>query len=976
MFGLQLISAVSLLGLFFLGNAYVLEYPNKVLGRLVQKKMDIQPEEYIELFCTLNITEEMLSNCTAENLAFYQEDRLVHFSNMSMLNRTTKQLRVKPNMTGLYYRYFCILEPKCLSANWISNGTSMMQPFMEWDENPKLYISHKDVSVDTVPKNVTDFSCKLHEFSKLKCQWWLENAPFTTSYELSFCTTNRSEARCANISCTLDCSYKNVNYLLGGGWTYCNGGVKLRGKSVFKKHQWECNLTSLPNSQQTFQNLELKLIGKNDYGNTTQIFPVAHIQPRVANLTEEAKTSTSICIKLFIAGMRFFFPTMQFKVEYRWTESTQWRNQSLFSALITESNEYVLVNVTDLPPNKNVTVRISAKAEENEDKFWSEPVQKIFRTNACRPYRPPEADVGSFEIQRVSDGRHVFVYWQPLSEDEFNGDNFHYEVEAFKHSDPNRRHLFEPNLLKNSYARFDMDSDAYSILIFSANKEGRSDFASEVRVPDEKNHVSVFKYIGIKILFIKSPKLYFRVLSNNVSNKTLKNFTVFQCNTETRRSNVPFACDRQLSWKQVKADQHELSINETRFWFAVSANMDQWSSGMQRESCMEKPTNEITVQIDFTGPTYINMSWYLHCGIYENPSNYFLKLYYCNALEQNSAESCASKNPPSKTIPLNTTNYQLKDLSFYTTYLIGIWLLRKSHPQLSTAPYSKQVTTKEGPPDVTGVKINISEVSNTAANLTWDKPKKINGILRYYQINYSSEQINHTSNETRFALNHASNETHFTLTDLKPYTWYKVTLKACTVHCSVEITSEQFMTKIGSPSSVTLEKQVRDTTITFHWQKPQIPNGPEPTYELIQIVKDNKKNQLWNQSFPSSSFDKTLEFNCTNDTIIYEFKVRAINEDRSPERNIIHQGPWSIPEVIDCSIYGLNSRVLVYIFISLLFLLFLGLFQTYVSYKNYFKPKIEAMKDISIHIPRLYKLPIDLSNSNKDKDRGSNSPCP
>ncbi len=947
---------------------------------MAPKKIYVPSGEYAELLCTLNSEEGLTSNCTARNVAFYQWDEPVDFGSMLILNGTTKKLHKKHNTTESVYTYTCVIEAvECLSANWTSNQRRKNY-YLESFGNPKIYISQATVIVGTVPRNATQFSCQLHEFSILKCQWWLNNTPSTTDYGLSFCTTHESEARCAEISCVTECLYRpDMQINFSDGKNNCDYESELVGQSVSKKHLWECNITSLPTSQQSFQNLELKLIGNNTFGNTTQIFSIGHIRPLAANLTQVTRTSTSIYVKWFIVEMRFFVPTMQFKTEYRWDESSKWLNQSYsLRELETESNEYVLLNVTDLIPNKNVAVRIFAKAElGNEDKFWSEPVQKIFRTSACRPYRPPKVDVGSFEIQRVSDRRHVFVYWQPLSEDEYNGDNFHYEVEAFKHNDPNRRHLLKPNLLGNSYARFDLDSDAYTILISSANAEGRSDSASEVRVPDEKNQVSVFAYLGSMQEDIRSTgnQMYRWIFSDNTRNTAINNFTVFQCANETTvQSRKSFVCEGQLSWGNAEDVKHTplINLNKNFSWFAVSANTNPWSSGMQRYSCNEESAEEISIQIDFIGPTFINMSWYLHCAIYENTEKYFLKLFYCT-LELNSTDngSCTSGKPASVALNLHTRNYQLNHLSFYTTYRINMRLLKISNTLSAPESYSEEVTTKEGPPDITGVKINVSEVTNSTANLTWDKPKKVNGILRYYQINYGSEQINHTSNETRFLLR-----------NLNPYTGYNVTLKTCTVECSVEITSEPFMTKIGPPGDITLEKEVRQKTATFRWQKPQIPGGPQPTYEFIQIVKDNKHNHLLSLSNPVGPSETTLEPDCSNDTIIYEFQVRAVNKYKHPQRNFTkyYYGPWSNSEAIDCSLAELASTstlpLLVGIFICLLILLFLGSFQAYISYENYLKPKIKAMKDINIHIPRLYKLPLNVCKSNDDEDDGSDHQVP
>lgn len=44
------------------------------------------------------------------------------------------------------------------------------------------------------------------------------------------------------------------------------------------------------------------------------------------------------------------------------------------------------------------------------------------------PGTAPKTDIGSFEVAGTLNSRDIYVYWQQIPEDLYNGDNFEYRV--------------------------------------------------------------------------------------------------------------------------------------------------------------------------------------------------------------------------------------------------------------------------------------------------------------------------------------------------------------------------------------------------------------------------------------------------------------------------------------------------------------------------------------------------------------------
>ncbi|XP_029289790.1 phosphatidylinositol phosphatase PTPRQ [Cottoperca gobio] len=182
----------------------------------------------------------------------------------------------------------------------------------------------------------------------------------------------------------------------------------------------------------------------------------------------------------------------------------------------------------------------------------------------------------------------------------------------------------------------------------------------------------------------------------------------------------------------------------------------------------------------------------------------------------------------------DTTSTLITDLDKYTGYKIRV----AASTAVGESSLSEEddifVFTLEDEPDSPPVNLTVVETSPITATLAWSAPEQANGMIQYYEVLYENESYSEL-------MNSSSNTT--TLMNLKPFSYYNVTVRAYTRYGHGNQTSDPLSLLSGEdvpgspPYGVTYES-VSPSEVNVTWQPPLLPNGVITHYSL----------ELWNSS--------------------------------------------------------------------------------------------------------------------------------
>ncbi|XP_042351374.1 phosphatidylinositol phosphatase PTPRQ [Plectropomus leopardus] len=182
----------------------------------------------------------------------------------------------------------------------------------------------------------------------------------------------------------------------------------------------------------------------------------------------------------------------------------------------------------------------------------------------------------------------------------------------------------------------------------------------------------------------------------------------------------------------------------------------------------------------------------------------------------------------------NTTSILITDLDKYTGYKLRV----AASTAVGESSLSEEddifVFTLEDEPDSPPVNLTVVETSPSTATLTWSPPEQANGIIQHYEVLYENESYS-------ALMNTSSNSV--TLMNLKPFSFYNVTVKAYTrfghgnqmSDTSYLLSGEDVP---GSPPYDVSYESVSPSEVNVTWQPPLIPNGVITHYSL----------ELWNST--------------------------------------------------------------------------------------------------------------------------------
>lgn len=273
------------------------------------------------------------------------------------------------------------------------------------------------------------------------------------------------------------------------------------------------------------------------------------------------------------------------------------------------------------------------------------------------------------------------------------------------------------------------------------------------------------------------------------------------------------------------------------YQFAISTNTESYSSGMVWASCTvihNKVTSKMKdVWINSITSKSVEVGWKLDCsdrvGIIDG-----FNIYYCPIISPYNLQ-CQENTKKNVTIVAgpHTIHGTAEDLQPYTTYMLYVTVLTKfGEGSGSDVLYN---TTLEDMPSTPPQNLQITNVTNTTINLQWEPPKEMNGVLRYYEVQYNDQ------------MRRVENERHIELTNLEAYTRYNISVRACTISCSNTKSVVQ-LTEIGVPGKISRPYvySTNGSEVVLKWDHPKNSGGPVHYYQIM--LHDNVHDQHTNAS--------------------------------------------------------------------------------------------------------------------------------
>ncbi|KAM9854760.1 phosphatidylinositol phosphatase PTPRQ [Aulostomus maculatus] len=182
----------------------------------------------------------------------------------------------------------------------------------------------------------------------------------------------------------------------------------------------------------------------------------------------------------------------------------------------------------------------------------------------------------------------------------------------------------------------------------------------------------------------------------------------------------------------------------------------------------------------------------------------------------------------------NSTSIFISDLDKYTGYKLRV----AASTAVGESSLSEEddifVFTLEDEPDSPPFNLTVVDISPSTATLAWSPPEKANGVVQYYTVLYENELYSALMNTTASKV---------TLTNLKPFTFYNMSVMAYTRYGHGNQTSDTLYLLSGEdvPGSAPyglLYESVSPSEVNVTWQPPLQPNGVITHYSL----------QLWNST--------------------------------------------------------------------------------------------------------------------------------
>ncbi|XP_002760562.4 usherin [Callithrix jacchus] len=180
--------------------------------------------------------------------------------------------------------------------------------------------------------------------------------------------------------------------------------------------------------------------------------------------------------------------------------------------------------------------------------------------------------------------------------------------------------------------------------------------------------------------------------------------------------------------------------------------------------------------------------------------------------------------------PSASLSYEVRDLQPYTEYMLR--LVASNGFGSAHSSWIPFMTAEDKPGPV--VPPVLLDVKSRMMLVTWQHPRKCNGVITHYNI----YQHGHLYLRT------PGNVTNCTVTHLHPYTAYKFQVEACTSKgCSLSPESQTVWTLPEAPEGIPNPELFSDTptSVIISWQPPTHPNGLVENFTIERRVKGKEE---------------------------------------------------------------------------------------------------------------------------------------
>ncbi|XP_023226377.1 uncharacterized protein LOC111627061 [Centruroides sculpturatus] len=795
--------------------------------------------------------------------------------------------------------------------------------FLNYDEK-KTLVCATQVTVGYKPLPVANFSCISWHYQNLTCSWIPQQNPIITKYILE----------------DFIIRYNTREPEIGGVPRPCP--EKISETSC----QWQLN--SDPPYRKASQNITFKLTGINSLGNYSQIFTINHyarVLPSAPHsLDVQAITETSISVvwlppsEMSIEGD--FEPGLTYQLQYKSEYDDIW--------------DFIIVNKTkeahiiDLNPYTVYTLRLRCRSTvAYTDDMWSNFTTRVIQTKADVPYVAPKIVQGLFEVRNFQRGRNIIIHWKPIPQKDWNGENFHYDIQCYETHIPIRRYKKETNSMWkkeiSSSATFTNMNNMldYVFIIRTANSQGTSDEYSKIIVNNKENLLPPPKDIKVT----DYGRGMYEIAWTMPEHVEVDNYTIFWCEAVLSR---PFPCVGPFQWKVVSKDSTFARLNlsdiDTNYRFAISANSRLSSSGMEWAPCII-PHNGVLnkiekVNVQAINSTSLKVIWYFDC----DAQKHIIEKYciYCYVDYNSTHKEFVKRILFNNT---QTNSYIVTGLKPYTVYSIVITAMIGER-ESSQSDY-KTERTKAGAPSDSPQNVTITNITDTSVELSFYPPNISNGIITSYNILITSEDGSSKQKSFWFHKHRFS----AVIDKLVPYTNYTMEVKACVEHECSPPKVVYVMTDIGVPGIMEppIPALYNGTFVKLSWTAPQHTNGPIDFYSLNIQWEEN--DELQNQTltiYDYTHYNMNVDCPFRDKDVLYSFSIQAANVKNG---NVLY-GNMSAPT--QTKLCYISDGVTWYMLLGIIVGGTLGLVVLLVllyGFARWMKKKVDRIKEIKVQLP-------------------------
>lgn len=647
--------ALLLFILISISNGSCWERNNKDVD--MTKDFDVLVGSAFVLNCTL-LNESIMINgekyyVNASYITFEKGKTLVKNAETIVINSLKSQLRINYSKIEDSGMYNCIIKPPNYNESLVGCVTK--------------------VSVGYKPTHVKDFSCKSIYYKKLKCTWRIKPTYIETS-SILYQTPYINYGMNTTLNCPSRITPNNYNY--GCQWA----------------------LDSNPVYDRIYPKYFFLITTNNSLGSINDTFWIDHnkivLPDKPRDLKFRKLNSTELELEWNSPDeMDDFLPHLIYQLLYYKVNENVNRHIKIIN--ITSKETHVVYSIKNLIPftQYKFALRCRSNVSEGED-MWSENTTLVVLTKEDVPNKVPEITKEAFEIQQYGNNYTITIYWKHVPEEFRNGRNFKYVVSYISTNALYKEDsILSFNNTINSSSSFvtfsNLDASiGYKFKIYSANNKGFSEKFSTITINKSENLLPVPKDITV----ISYDQGHYKISWKPVykASDPVKSYTVFWCTYHQNQIFRPFPCNGSIHWKYVSDGITSIKLNladfQTNFQFAVSANSEYSTSGMEWAPCII-PSNNTIVKIrepfslEAKNSSTIHISWNFDCNAQKALIKKFY-IFYCRTEDKQG--KCSGKMHNHTLLNNSAEDFYITGLTANTYYRIFIRIVTTDNKKVDS----------------------------------------------------------------------------------------------------------------------------------------------------------------------------------------------------------------------------------------------------------------------------------------------------